>query len=317
MPTLTISAGHSSDIGRRASQQDDCLCLSPVFPPPQHPQPQPTSPTPPPPSSSSPAASSSSFPTSHLFLILDGHGSDGGKVALHAKLILSQHIAAVGYPAIAADPVAAMKTAFTAAHCAVVENEAIDSYMAGTTAGLALVVGDTLVVAHVGDSRIVIGRERAGGEIALESLTVDHNCDNPTELARVTASPGARVDRLAMGSEGKADGPLRIFKGTLPYPGLVVTRALGDTVASRLGILTEPDVAVIKLESSDKFLVMGTDGVWDGVSDADVLSCIRAHYPRAPEEASKAITAASLAGLDRLNLDDNTTNVVVFFNWEE
>ncbi|KAI8054099.1 hypothetical protein BDF22DRAFT_743072 [Syncephalis plumigaleata] len=49
--------------------------------------------------------------------------------------------------------------------------------------------------------------------------------------------------------------PLRIFKGSLPYPGIVVSRSLGDDVAQRLGVLS-------------------TDGVWDGMSNQEVATFV-------------------------------------------
>lgn len=43
----------------------------------------------------------------------------------------------------------------------------------------------------------------------------DHTCENTEEFARVSNS-SARVER--MDGDGP-QGPLRIFKGSLPYPG--------------------------------------------------------------------------------------------------
>lgn len=50
-------------------------------------------------------------------------------------------------------------------------------------------------------------------------------------------------------------GPLRIYRGTLPYPGLAMSRSLGDIIAHQLGVAWEPSIAVRKIIPDDKFLV--------------------------------------------------------------
>jgi len=50
------------------------------------------------------------------------------------------------------------------------------------------------------------------------------------------------------------------------YPGLKVTRTIGDLIAHQIGVTSEPNTRVINISSNDKFLVMGTDGLWDFLS---------------------------------------------------
>ena len=45
----------------------------------------------------------------------------------------------------------------------------------------------------------------------------EHTPINKTEMERVVAC-GARVERLE-DEDNKPEGPLRVFKGSLPYPG--------------------------------------------------------------------------------------------------
>lgn len=84
-------------------------------------------------------------------------------------------------------------------------------------------------------------------------------------------------------------------------------------MASRLGILSSPDVKVIELTPSEAFLVLGTDGVWDGVSVDEVLEIVSKQTD--PVAVSKRLTECSLIGMDRQHLDDNTTNIVVYIQW--
>ncbi|KAI8821832.1 phosphatase 2C-like domain-containing protein [Fimicolochytrium jonesii] len=282
---LTVSYGASTDIGRRASQQDAFLI---------HPSAIPSNPHP-----------------TYLFIILDGHGSEGTKVAQFVKEQFAAVVAQHAEQILAGDPKTAFTNVFRLVNEKLEDEQSIDTYMSGSTVALVLLVGETLYVAHIGDSRVVLGRTEAQGGLSLRPLTRDHNCTDPGEYERVTKA-GARVESLP--TDGNTDGPLRIFKGTLPYPGLVVTRTLGDNVARRLGITCEPEVDVVTLTPSDRFLVMATDGVWDGVTDDDIIKAVSSNADAT--SASNYITQASLAGLDRLSLDDNTTNIVLYFSWQ-
>ncbi|KAI8850545.1 phosphatase 2C-like domain-containing protein [Chytridium lagenaria] len=166
------------------------------------------------------------------------------------------------------DPVETMKTAYATVNSMLTENESIDTYMSGTTAVLLLVLEneDRAVVANVGDSRVLLGRvdSKSGKWQAIQSRR-----------------------------------PLRIFKGTLPYPGLVVTRSLGMQL--RVGWV---------YSVNPRCFVLGTDGLWDGLDANEVISIVGNH--KSPQSASKALTKNALAGMDAKSLDDNITNVVVF-----
>ncbi|KAJ1956749.1 hypothetical protein IWQ62_005237 [Dispira parvispora] len=153
------------------------------------------------------------------------------------------------------------------------------------------------------------------GKWTIEQLTRDHTCSDPEERARVIAK-GARVDQLFDGMQ--RIGPLRLFKGSLPYPGLVVTRALGDTSARRLGVHATPEVTTFPLLSGHHCFVLATDGVWDGLTNENVLDLVAPFYSlesnHGAEEASSTLTRHSLQALDRIMIDDNTSNVCIFLS---
>jgi len=49
---------------------------------------------------------------------------------------------------------------------------------------VAVLIGSLLTVAHVGDSRIGLGKEEAGSVRGV-NLTIDHKPDKPAELRRI------------------------------------------------------------------------------------------------------------------------------------
>ncbi|KAI9106103.1 phosphatase 2C-like domain-containing protein [Phlyctochytrium arcticum] len=278
--SLKIGYAGSTDIGGRTSQQDDYL-LAPD------------------------STEASSTRQAHLFAVFDGHGSDGAKCSSMLKSLLLQHISS-RIAALETDPVTCLTEVFSVVHEELISNPAIDSYMSGSTASMALITKTNIITAHLGDSRAMVGVKGDTGW-KLDFVSKDHTCEDPDEYKRVSAT-GARIERLDVN-----DGPLRIFKGSLPYPGIVVTRAFGDTVATRLGILTTPSVSIHPLHVRPIVVILGTDGVWDGITPEEALAVAIAHEDDA-ERASLEITQASLRGMDRNQLDDNTTNVVIFIN---
>ncbi|KAI9348762.1 phosphatase 2C-like domain-containing protein [Zopfochytrium polystomum] len=282
---MRVSFGTSTNIGRRPSQQDEYLVQEDVF-------------------EGSPAAS--------LFGVFDGHGSEGGKASTFTRQIFPE-VLRRHKDEFLDDPVEALKAVFRDVNTQLAENDAIDTYMSGTTAVvlICLEADDRVVIANVGDSRVLLGRKEGDDDAwAAVQLTTDHTCSNPDELSRVKSS-GARIEQLTIGED--KDGPLRIFKGTLPYPGLVVTRSLGDAVAGRLGVLCEPEVIDMKVNPKrDRFFILGTDGLWDGL-DIDVAVSIAAKY-KDPMKASSVLTKRALEGLDKKQIDDNVTNVVIYVN---
>lgn len=72
------------------------------------------------------------------------------------------------------------------------------------------------------------------------------------------------------------------------YPGLMVSRSLGDIVAHNIGSLEIPDTNVIKLKESDEFIVLGSDGLWDVLSNQEVCDIV-SNYPKAPNLACKVL----------------------------
>lgn len=97
--------------------------------------------------------------------------------------------------------------------------------------------------------------------------------------------------------------------GLLKLISIAVSRALGDTSAKACGVTYEPDVSTTNIESDDFYLILGTDGVWDGISIDEAVNCL--DLKLSPKELSKRILDAGLKGLSKNQIDDNITNVVV------
>ncbi len=62
--------------------------------------------------------------------------------------------------------------------------------------------------------------------------------------------------------DGNPVGPYRIWADD-EGPGIAMSRTLGDLQAKKIGLISEPEIQHIELNKQDKFIVIGSDGVWD------------------------------------------------------
>ena len=74
-------------------------------------------------------------------------------------------------------------------------------------------------------------------------------------------------------------GPKRVWLKNKQVPGLAMTRSIGDMAASSVGVTAEPEIKVFNnLMPHDKFIVVGSDGIWDRLSNQEVMMTIAKQY---------------------------------------
>lgn len=73
-------------------------------------------------------------------------------------------------------------------------------------------------------------------------------------------------------------GPLRVWLKDQQYPGLAMSRSLGDQVAHSVGVISIPEIQQFILEEEDKFLVIASDGVFEFLSNEDIANIIMPYY---------------------------------------
>jgi len=93
--------------------------------------------------------------------------------------------------------------------------------------------------------------------------TKDHKPDDPEEKARIEAARGE------VRSQVYPDGwtSHRVFVKGMNFPGLAMSRTLGDRAVKNCGVTHEPDVTELKLKFEDKpFIILGSDGLWEFIT---------------------------------------------------
>jgi protein phosphatase len=202
----------------------------------------------------------------HLLIVADGMGGHaGGEIASRLAVDTFREKYFRAQLASGDDPAPVLRAALYEANNRIVQRgeEHPELRGMGTTCTAAVIRGDHLWIAHVGDSRLYRFRSAA-----LELLTVDHN------LAASLLSEGKINAAEAETHRGRH----------------ILTRALG--VRTRV----EPDVtaAPLRIEAGDRLLLC-TDGLNRGVSDQQLVEVL-AEEEEAGAAVERLVEMAKAAG---------------------
>ncbi|WOL17532.1 protein kinase and PP2C-like domain-containing protein isoform X1 [Canna indica] len=157
----------------------------------------------------------------------------------------------------------------------------------GCTAVTALIVGNKLFVANAGDCRAIVNR--TGSPFPMSK---DHVASCPEERARVMKEGVVvkwQVDTWRVGPAA-----------------LQVTRSIGDDDL-KPAVTAKPEIFETYISADDEFLVMASDGLWDVISNEEVVSIIKDTVKEPSMCAKRLATEAAARGSK-----DNITVIVVF-----
>ena len=168
-----------------------------------------------------------------------------------------------------------MAKSFDATSRGLYNDSGIDIYFSGSTCVTVLIVGNKIFCANVGDSRAVLAREQDGKLIGF-AMNRDHKASEPDEEHRILTN-GGRVEAFK-DSVGRYVGPQRVWHLNENIPGLAMSRSFGDHCAAQVGVIADPEVSEMNLSEKDKFIVIASDGVWEFLSNDEVVRIIEPFY---------------------------------------
>ena len=239
----------------------------------------------------------------------DGHGYMGESVVIYCKRF------AVSYLSAHLDQARLQPQEFLIAlneDCDEGLKKTVDCRISGCTAVILLYVSGTMYFSCVGDSRAVLAttmpfkgftqpprREdkelldeiKVKRQISLdhtltaEQVTEDQKPEDPEELARIQKAGGV-VMRLE-DEFGQKVGPYRVWKVEGMYPGIAMSRSLGDIIAQEIGVISTPVITTHAVNTDhDYFVVLASDGVWDVMENQEVCDFIEAFRNKSPRNVS-------------------------------
>lgn len=178
------------------------------------------------------------------------------------------------------------------------KSTAIQVAFAGSTACVAHVGPDEIHVANAGDCRAVLGVQEEDGSWNAVPLSSDHNSQNPSEVERIRAQhpPSERDTVLAddrllgMLMPLRAFGDVR-FKWSLELQQSIISSLESNVDVDSLNLYNyippsyssppyldaTPEVTCHTLRPQDRFLILGTDGLWDCLTNQEAVRLVGEH----------------------------------------
>ena len=200
-----------------------------------------------------------------------------------------------------------LKRAFRHAERDIEKNNDIDANFSGTTCVMVFQVGDRILCGNVGDSRAIMVK---GNNVI--PLSIDQKPDDPEESKRIKEC-GGEISQYE--EDGEKSGPFRVWQKGEAYPGIAMSRSIGDFIATKLGVIPEPKFIDEKVDKDTKFIVVASDGIWEFLDNEKVKNMVMPFYEKNdPSGACKELIkkATEFWNQEDIVVDDITV-VVVFF----
>ena len=100
----------------------------------------------------------------------------------------------------------------------------------------------------------------------------------PLEKKRILEN-GGRVEQY-IEDDGAINSPFRVWVQDEMYPGLAMSRSIGDFIASSVGVIPNPEIIEYNLNKSSKYMVIASDGIWQFMSNEKVMDIGNKYYPK-------------------------------------
>jgi len=255
----------------------------------------------------------------NIFSVMDGHGVNGHLVSRFVtkyftsffknnKKMNSNKNEDEVYYRLKKNDSDILTRAFRHAERDIEKNSDIDANFSGTTCVMVLQIGEKILCANVGDSRAIMVKENN----KIIPLSVDQKPDDPEESKRIVEN-GGEISQFE--EDGEKSGPFRVWKKGEEYPGIAMSRSIGDFIATTLGVIPLPKFLDEKIDKDTKFIVVASDGVWEFLDNQKVAEIIMPFYKKNdPDGACKALIKESTDWWNQEDVViDDITAIVVFF----
>ena len=207
----------------------------------------------------------------YFFGVYDGHGGNG--CSLFLKSYLHNYVKDFSKESI--------KEAINEAEEKFIKDYALNEKgeindQSGSCGIIAMIQKNKCIVANVGDSRLVVYKNNS-----IFFCTEDHKPGSDIEKERITKAGGKIYQTPSLWplyQNGKEiEIPWRVLPGRLS-----VSRTFGDIEAKdeKFGgnknvVVALPDITEIELNEDFNLIVLGCDGIFDVLSNEEILECIK------------------------------------------
>ena len=210
-----------------------------------------------------------------------------------------------------------------------------DSDKSGSCALVTLIYDNKIYIANIGDSRAIMS---VNGGTKVKQLTIDHKPDNIKEFERAIKT-GSKIYLDDNDDPFRDESTLEFIKDKIElekmkeikdnntddekifrvYPSdLAVMRTIGDIKAKKKEfggvpgtIINIPDIFVFEINCNNDFIVMGCDGIFDDLSNEEIVNAAWLAFKNRGKEKNYDIHELSMEACDliiKYGLEKQTTD---------
>ena len=270
----------------------------------------------------------------HIYAVMDGHGTYGHLVSQHIKSQIEQTFTNAStfktpkQTELTEAKILSMllhknntliRKFITNVHQSLL-HERFDTNFSGSTCIIVFHILNTLITVNVGDSRAILikrvfNMKQSCSVFEAEALSVDHKPHNEDERKRIEKMGGSVEqckDEVDNGNE--TEKVYRVWVKGETFPGIAMSRSIGDFVAKTVGVCCEPDINVKYLDDSAKVIVVGSDGVFEFMRNEDIAGVVKEGYEKGNVNATAKdiVRKATEMWTEKEDGMDDITVVVVF-----
>lgn len=252
-----------------------------------------------------------------LFGIFDGHGPNGHLVSKYLVDFFINHFLTKGNFAPNAKPNIILQQVTNEKHsfwkkllCNAekgLSKSGIDTSFSGSTGNLIMIIEDTILCINTGDSRAILIDE----QLSVVQLSRDHKPELTDERHRIN-SRGGIIDRIP----GTTAGPFRVWVKGTEYPGIAMSRSIGDKIASSIGVICEPEITQLSIKRiKPRIVIIASDGIWEYISNEAARELVMPYYDicNTTGAANHLLDYATQQWINNNNSIDDITIIVLFF----
>ena len=211
----------------------------------------------------------------NIYGIFDGHGSSGHLISkfisnyllnyykYNEEIKSKKNIESI-YLLLKKKNYSFIKNSIKKSEESLFDSDEIDSSFSGTTCILIFILGNKIISINIGDSRAIMIKENKN----YIQLTIDHKPENKEEKERIEKN-GGELRRIIENNE--EIGPIRVWVKGKKYPGIAMSRSIGDSVANEIGVFSLPEIKEFYIQNNCKFIVIGSDGLWEFLENEKVV----------------------------------------------
>ena len=269
----------------------------------------------------------------HIYAVMDGHGTYGHLVSQHIKSQIERAFTNAStfktpkQPELTEAKILSMlmhknhsliRKFITTLHSSLL-HERFDTNLSGSTCIIVFHILNTLITVNVGDSRVILikrvfNMKQGCSVFEAEALSVDHKPQNESERKRIEKMGGSVEQCKDEVDKEEGEKIYRVWVKGETFPGIAMSRSIGDFVAKTVGVCCEPDINVKHLDDSGKVIVIGSDGVFEFLKNEDIANIVKEGYEKGNVNATAkdVVRKATEMWVEKEDGMDDITVIIVF-----